>query len=121
MEKEKIIRIVTGHFNISYEKMLKNSNSRKPEHLFKRYILTYFLNKELNRNYTTLQSMGYTINKSHSNVIHILKEMENLLSYDKNIISEVNDISHKIQMAKVGLNYIKVGKLALIYENCIQL
>lgn len=73
------------------------SKSRKREHVTPRQIAIYLIKK-----HTTLSLVGIGKNLveghifDHSTVIHAIKTIENLLSYDKCINKDLTNISNKV-------------------------
>jgi chromosomal replication initiator protein len=92
ISKDRIIEVVTGHFDVSLEDMA--SQSRKRSVCYPRQVLTYFLVK-----YTqlSLEALGNILGgRDHTTVMHASETIRDLMDVYENVIVEVKEISQKL-------------------------
>ena len=95
MKIKKIIEIVSEFYDMSIEEILSKSNKRHI--VLPRQICHYFARK-----YTkySLATIAYEIgSKTHGTVLHSDKVIEDLLTYDKVLIAEIDDLDRQIASA----------------------
>jgi len=87
-----IVNAVVKSTGIEFSKI--QSHTRKRQILYARHLFCYFARK---RTKLSLQEVGDIVNRKHETVIHAVKTVENLLSYDKKFIKIVSEIEQLIE------------------------
>lgn len=89
-KKQLIINEVCKHLKTSFEKI--NVKSRDRELVYARQMAMYFL---LNKKYSTTQA-GEPFRQDHCTALHARKTINNLASIDKQVRSDIEQISLKL-------------------------
>ena len=87
-----IVNAVVKSTGIEFSKI--QSPTRKRQILYARHLFCYFTRKLTK---LSLQEVGDIVNRKHETVMHAVKTVENLLSYDKQFIKIVPEIEQLIE------------------------
>ena len=90
-----ISSIVNSVVNVTGIEFIKiQSVTRKREILYARHLFCYFARK---RTKLSLQEIGNILNRDHATVLHSVKTVKDLLTYDREFIEIVPEIENKIK------------------------
>jgi chromosomal replication initiator protein len=90
-----ISSIVNSVVNVTGIEFIKiQSVTRKREILYARHLFCYFARK---RTKLSLQEIGNILNRDHATVLHSVRTVKDLLTYDREFIEIVPEIENKIK------------------------
>tara|TARA_R100000353_G_scaffold111058_2_gene79684 strand:+ start:5494 stop:5868 length:375 start_codon:yes stop_codon:yes gene_type:complete len=88
--------------------------TRKREYVEARSLFCKICRDTLN---VTFQQIGNVINKNHATAVYYKKTIENLMTYDKDIVNNYNEILQKLHLEEENFDHLDKDELKTLIKS----